>query len=55
MIDFGALFSQALSTFWWLLPNKNDDHLINNVTIPNGDGSIHTGEAFLFAPEAACL
>jgi len=64
MIDFGALFSQLISTYWWLLPlfalaalfkspwfkgfigevlvnlsarlflDKNDYHLIKNVTIP---------------------
>jgi len=65
MIDFGALFSQLASGFWWLLPllvlaalfklpwfkgfigevmvntavrlflNKNDYHLIKNITIQN--------------------
>jgi len=69
MIDFGALFSQLISTYWWLLPlfvlaalfkspwfkgfigeamvnlsarlflNKNDYHLIKNVTIPTEDGT----------------
>jgi len=69
MIDFGALFSQLLATYWWLLPvlilaalfksawfkgfigevmvnmaarlflNKNDYHLIKNVTIPTEDGT----------------
>ncbi|GAV20994.1 DNA topoisomerase I [Mariprofundus micogutta] len=69
MTDFGALFSQLFSTFWWLLPlfglaalfksawfkgvmgeamvnlaarlflNKNDYHLIKNVTIPTEDGT----------------
>jgi len=64
MIDFGALFSQLFSTYWWLLPllalaallksawfkgfigevmvnmtarlflDKNDYHLIKNITIP---------------------
>ncbi len=64
MIDFGALFSQLISGFWWVLPllalavlfkspwfkgfigevmvnmaarlflDKNDYHLIKNVTIP---------------------
>jgi len=69
MIDFGALFSQLFSTFWWMLPlfvlaalfksawfkgfigevlvnlasclflDKNDYHLIKNVTIPTEDGT----------------
>jgi len=69
MIDFGALFSQLLSSFWWALPlfalavlfksawfkgffgealvnlaarlflDKNDDHVIKNVTIPTEDGT----------------
>ncbi len=69
MIDFGALFSQLISTYWWLLPlfvlaalfkspwfkgfigevmvnmaahlflDKNDYHLIKNVTIPTEDGT----------------
>jgi len=69
LIDFGALFSQLISSFWWLLPmfvlaalfkspwfkgfigevmvnlaarlflDKNDYHLIKNVTIPTEDGT----------------
>jgi len=69
VIDFGTLFSQLFSTYWWLLPlfilaalfksawfkgvmgeamvnlaarlflNKNDYHLIKNVTIPTEDGT----------------
>jgi len=69
VIDFGALLSQLLAAYWWLLPlfilavlfksawfkgfigevmanmaarlflNKNDYHLIKNVTIPTEDGT----------------
>jgi len=49
MMDFGALFSQLISTYWWLLPlfvlaarlflEKKDYHLIRNVTIPTEAGT----------------
>ena len=86
LIDFGTLFSQLISTYWWLLPlfvlaalfkspwfkgligevvvnfsarlflDKNDDHLIKNVTIPTEDGSVYQKrEAPPFAKSIMCI
>jgi hypothetical protein len=86
MIDFGALFEQLFSSFWWLPPllvlatlfkspwfkgfigetlvnlaarlflNKNDYHLIKNVTIPaEGEIKVDANCDYLWKSEAVPL
>ena len=81
MIYSGALFSQLISTYWWILPlfvlaslfnsawfkgfigevlvnmaarlflDKNDYHLIKNVTIPTEDGASRKREILPFCSD----